>query len=180
MKDNTPEISQIYEELSTVMKREILFFREMLSSMQEERYALLNNNTAMLRIIINSRHSLIDTITELHDKRIKKIRSLIELLNADIKDLDIADNTSCMTFLSEYVGSENCRLISLKEQMLALLEKLEMQSRRNKNILENGITITKDFISEIQHKESISAHTLARVCVKEPKTKTLTITNQET
>lgn len=139
--------------LSELMSREVYILREMLSNMQQEQEAILNNNTDLLKQVTYERELMIDSMFKLREKKFEQI-----------EDATIF---------------EDPELSSFKDQIIAILDKLKRQGLRNSYLLENKVAFTKNMIYRLHPDESKQLYQGDGNYGKKVKTTTITLVNHE-
>ena len=126
-----PELQILEEKLQLVMNREIVALREILANLQSEQHSLLVDDNATVQAALSMRGPLIEVMKHWRIKMIKEIKGLGEHLHLDMtnnKDLLLEE---WMSMIVEIIGEDNCEILCLRDQILALVDKIDRQNRRN-------------------------------------------------
>ena len=136
-----------------LINQEIVLLREMLANMQIEQESILNNETEQLKEITSQREKLIEDMLSIRQKRIDNIP----------KD----------------IAADDCELVSLKDIMKTLLEKLKDHASRNSYLLKNKVTFTKTLIQQLHPDRSKPSYQEDGCYKKKTKTTTVALINRE-
>lgn len=175
---NTAErVELIRKNLKEVMSREIQLMRELLSNLNHEQEAHLNNAPEMLRAVLREREPITETLAEARQTRIDLIYELADLGSKDVEEDGEINEEKSLAVVMEYAGEESCEILLLRDQMLALLEQLRTISARNNYLVQHRLDHTKNLLNSLQ---PANPNTLYGVSgAKRVKTATLPIVNQE-
>lgn len=120
MDSKTPILDEILEES---MNEVVITLREVLKNVQEEKVALMNGYCMQMQTILSERSKLVD---ELEQKRLSMSSILCRMLeNSPLTECAGLEN------LSELVGEDKISLLLLRDQILALTNSLESQTKQN-------------------------------------------------
>ena len=76
-------------------------------------------------------------------------------------------------------GSEGCQLATIREQIIALVEKIKIQTERNNYLLQEKIHFNQKLISELYPDGQNSTYSMQGKISQKKQTKTLTLINEE-
>lgn len=114
-----------HERLQTSMKQEIAAMREMLANMVQEEVCLLSGDKTGWNRIMIERSSLLARLYELRSQRFEAT----ELLETLAKDAEVTfDYLLCLE------DGQGCEILSMREQLTALVEKMNQQNIRNSTL----------------------------------------------
>lgn len=116
---------EFHERLHTSMKQEIGAMREMLANMRQEEVCLLAGDRNSWNKVMVERSSLLARLYELRSQRFQATQQL-EIL---AKKASI----SFENFLCQQEG-DGCEILSMREQLTALVEKMNQQNLRNSSL----------------------------------------------
>ena len=136
-------------ELRELMDREISILRELLSSMREEQQILVENRAEQLKHHMEKREPILKAMAEHREKRLELIKELYISLGHEIKEGEEIDDKESLSILTEYASAESCGILVLRDQMLALLDELTSQTNRNNFLIENKLSTTKEFLTQL-------------------------------
>ncbi len=128
----------IHEQLQSSMKQEIRAMREMLANMQQEEACLLDGDKKRWNQIMIERSALLEHLYELRSLRFHKTEQLEHLA----KDAALPENT-----LFNAEDEENCEILSMSDQLTALLERMNRQNLRNRSLEGDQIVLAKQRIA---------------------------------
>jgi len=160
--------------LRDVLARETTILRELLGNMHEEQEAILRGDTEMLKAVMAGREPLMVTLFECRTKRLRAIQSLpfARALDGNLSE-DVVDS------LAEDGCPTSCEILSLRDQILAIIEKVKMQNERNRYLLQNKVYLTREMIRRIYPGEENATYS-AKGTLGKTKVKTaVTVINRE-
>lgn len=128
------EVKMSDEYLMTSMNSLVKILREVLSNMEEEQKAILDQNPSIFQQIMNNRESLIHEMQKTRRFIIKEIDQLSSL-HPEIPLFD-SEKDKLMN-LAQLVGEDRVELLSLRDQIIALIDKMENQNVSNHVLLGN-------------------------------------------
>ncbi len=173
-KDN--QLNAFAVKLKDLMKKEISLMREILANMGEEQDVILLNKTALLKGFVNRRESIVNRATMVRQERVNVIKEIAVLeekeIRADEYDIDLSE-------LLDLTESNTCEVLTLREMLVTLMEKINTQNARNNYLLQNKITLTKELINSITPQEVNFTYGANGGAGKQVKTKTITLINHE-
>lgn len=167
-------MTAMQEELESVMEREVRVLREMLSSIQLEQEALLENDADKVRTLNLEREAIAEELQMGRARRKDLLKNIGQTLG-----LPEGDDRHILALLQEYMGAENCSLLSIRDQMLSLLEQIEKQHQRNNYFLEKKVQRTRRLMERLRPEDPNKTYGRGGHMVKtKVKTKT-TLLNRE-
>jgi hypothetical protein len=111
---SSKEWENIQEVLQLSLKQEIVAMREMLSNMHQEELSLLAKDRKAWTLVMMQRANLLARLSEVRTERLaatQRLESIKKRLSPSFKD-------------------ENCEIISMRDQLTALVEKMNQQNLR--------------------------------------------------
>jgi hypothetical protein len=117
--------NELQQKLKNVMKQEIAMMREVLANMHQEELTLQLYDQRTWTQILQDRGAMIKRLGHLRQERIHAT----EELNA-VSSLDHA--------LAEG-DDEACEILSMRDQLMALIERINAQQSKNQVLYERGI-----------------------------------------
>lgn len=116
---------EIQDQLQIFMKQEISTMREILANIHQEETSLLGNATKSLELILQERSDLIQRLGNLRSITSSMMNRLLSLFSSEkgISSLD-----EIFTF------SNDCEMLLLRDQILALTEKINFELEQNKHL----------------------------------------------
>ncbi len=116
---------EFHERLQKSMKQEIGAMRDMLANMRQEEVCLLAGDKTSWNQIMIERSSLLERLYELRSQRFHAT----ELLESMAKDAELPfEELLCRA------GEDSCEFLSMREQLTALMEKMNQQNMRNSSL----------------------------------------------
>ncbi len=112
------EWKNVQETLQLSMKQEIRAMREMLANMHQEELSILAKDRNAWKQVMMERVSLLARLSELRSVRLEAT-----------KQLESMDKQT-----STHLEEENCEILSMRDQLTALVEKMNQQNVRNQNL----------------------------------------------
>lgn len=124
------------ESLKIVMTSLVKVLRELLANMEEEKQAILIQDATTFQTIMNQRSSLVVLMQETQKNMSHEIDSF--------KAADLfKDDHEKLIHLAQYTGEDKVELLTLRDQILALSEKMEKQNMSNSILLGHNIAESK-------------------------------------
>ncbi|MDF2577035.1 MAG: FlgN protein [Chlamydiales bacterium] len=179
-KEQSDIVKSAQKRLQELMQREIAVMREMLSSMQREQDSLLLNNVNVLQMIMKDREAIFETLMSIRNERIEEVKLVATLLykakgyppNNDGQEKKLED-------LLDPTSSETCEIFLLRDQLLALLEKINEQNSRNNRLIQNRIRNTKELMRRLYPNELGPVYQGDGKYAQKTKITTMTLINHE-
>ncbi|MBS3905035.1 MAG: hypothetical protein KGZ39_06895 [Simkania sp.] len=107
----------VQETLQASMKQEILAMREMLSNMHQEELSILAKDRNAWKQVMLERVTILSRLGELRAVRLEATQQL-----------------ESMTKQSSHSNEDNCEILSMRDQLTALVEKMNQQNIRNQTL----------------------------------------------
>lgn len=121
--------------LKIAMTSLVKVLRELLANMEEEQHAILSQEAAVFQQIMNTRNSLISLMHENQKVMTQEIESLKSLSQIECSEEE--NEKEDLINLALYSGEEDVEILTLRDQVLALMEKMEKQNMTNNLLLGN-------------------------------------------
>lgn len=127
--------TETHTQLQQSMKKEIEAMREILANMHQEELSLLLNDRKTWAQVMEERAALIARLSNLRNSRLQATEKLEELAFPQGKPVEI--------LLEQILPPEDattCETLFLRDQMMALVDRMNLQSNRNEllsNLPEN-------------------------------------------
>ena len=128
--DNQDLWNHLHLELKTTMQKEISLLRELLANLHQEELSLMFQDQGTCNQLLEQRVGMLEHLSHirlLQDQTKSKLFSMVGIssLNPDLNQI-LPDNEAI-----------SCEILSLKEQLLALHEKMNRQQFRNQHLIEH-------------------------------------------
>ncbi|HSX04298.1 MAG TPA: hypothetical protein VLG76_06175 [Rhabdochlamydiaceae bacterium] len=117
---------EAFEQLKALLQKEVALMREILANFHQEEFSLLMNERETWTKVIEQRSDMIVTLMGLRHDRARATKELQELAKEKLKKTTISFQE---LFSQEDVVSGE--ILSLLDQILALVQKLNLQNCRN-------------------------------------------------
>ena len=169
----------VQDEATNLMQRETVVMREILSSMIEEHDALLINDTAKLKSIIHAREKLVSLAGQLRNSRITKVKELLQLLGQEVPGNGHLNDSVSLDILFNSKKFESCEILCLRDQILALAERMAVQNDRNNYLIKSKISYTKELIYHLSLKNQCPTYDPNGAVNASKNVKTMTIINHK-
>jgi hypothetical protein len=117
---------ETHDALRIVMQNEIRLMRELLANMHEEELVLLLNDNPGWTQVVQKRVSMLQSLKHLRGQR--------EVTTKNIEGLVFSQGKKQIIGVSDLLPSEEeitCEILSLSDQLVALMEKINYQNTRN-------------------------------------------------
>lgn len=148
--NNIGEWSPTHDRLRDSMQKEISVLRELLANLFQEEIFLSQRNSKGISLIQEDRSTLLKTLTALRKQRLAYTKQL--------KELSPSASSEKKLNLEKLLPSQHentSQVLSLRDQMRALLEKMNAQKARNHHLLYEGAYLEKRL--ELKPKKKKSA-----------------------
>lgn len=175
MSESKPVLHHTEGVLKETMEREVGILREMLSSLRQEQQAIIHNDTDTVKAVSKDRETLIDALYRCREKRNRLMKQLKYTLTETV-DGDI--NKSTLEELLKDSPTGGCEILSLREQILSLVDNLKKQSERNSYLLENKVYLTKEMIRRLYPDNKNPTYSAQGTLAQKAKT-TVMVINRE-
>lgn len=114
------------DQLKISMQKEISMMRELLANMHQEELSLLMNDRGSWNNVMQQRSQLIERLSYLRVERLEATKKIEDMVCAKDKAKEIT--------LEEILPADDensCEILSLRDQLFALMEKMNFQQCRN-------------------------------------------------
>ena len=165
--------------LEGVMGKEISVMRDLLASMEDERQALMSDETMPLRELMNKRQGLLEKITQVRLNRIEAVKELVLLLGIHTSSDGQGGEPWMMSKLLDHRDMDSCHLLSLRDQILALLEKMNDYNTRNAYLLERNVEISRGLTRRLIPRVPTPAYSMQVAERRKPKSAVATMIHPE-
>jgi hypothetical protein len=122
-----PEWEKAHDVLKVSLQKEVHMMREILANMHEEEVSLLLNDKGSWNQIMQNRFNLIERLSDLRLQRIQATQTIETIAQS------IHQTTDSLT-LEQILPTDEvvtCEILSLRDQVLALIERMNKQLSRN-------------------------------------------------
>ncbi len=165
---------EIEQQLQSIMKREIGLLREFLGSMESEQQAIMVNDTALLKSIFKERDPLLEQLLKVREQRI----GILKVLAGVSEDGD-AEGQEAMEKLFDSDVIKSPELFMMRDQMLALLEKMQVHFGRNNNLLGKKVDQTRKLINRLHPADTNTTYSMDGKSKGKGRKTTITLINRE-
>lgn len=117
---------ETHTQLQQSMKKEIEAMREILANMHQEELSLLLNDRKTWTQVMEQRAGLITLLSDLRDLRLRATEKLEELAFPQGKPQEVV-----LEQLLPPEDENSCETLFLRDQMMALIDRMNLQSNRN-------------------------------------------------
>ncbi|MBJ7449005.1 MAG: flagellar export chaperone FlgN [Parachlamydiales bacterium] len=145
--DESPNNQAIFEAQDHgiyFLDQEVKLMREVLANMHEEQQAILNRDEKTMEDVMSRRTVLYKNITSVRNERMQAMEQLAILLlsnkNADL----LFDEKLGLGVLLSARGVDSCEILNLRDQMVAIVEKMNQQICRNHDLVKHHISYFPD------------------------------------
>ncbi|MBP7075138.1 MAG: hypothetical protein KBA81_07130 [Rhabdochlamydiaceae bacterium] len=121
------EWTEIHDNLQLVMKRELETMRQLLDNMNLEEQFILRKEKKYWGSMMEERAHLIDQLSEIRQSKLiitEKLESITQRSNAPLEELLPEAHTN------------SWEVLSLRDQMVTLLERMNLQTSRNEMLMQ--------------------------------------------
>lgn len=123
-----------YATLKNSMASLVNILRELLANMEEEQQAILVQNEHAFEVIMNKRSSL---ISSMHISQKTMVEEIDQLKIANLQLVETETEQDKLLNLAQLIGEDNVEILTLRDQILALTQKMERQNISNHVLLGN-------------------------------------------
>lgn len=140
-----PFVAEIQANVTDLLKREVVLMREILSNMLEEESAFIEKDPKALQDVMIKRDAPLQALMKVREERSEKIREFLHLLDPQEKSV----STKNLISLMDAKGLESCEVSVLQDQLIALIEKMNIQHSSNDNLMMQTSLMWKDMMAGI-------------------------------
>ncbi|HEX2580099.1 MAG TPA: flagellar export chaperone FlgN [Rhabdochlamydiaceae bacterium] len=119
----TTEWTKHHTDLQNLMKKEIDTMRQLLGNLHQEEMLIIQKEMSYLNQLMEERGHLIEQLSYLREDRIVTT-GILETINHSHPDVPLEQ-------LIPPDNENSCELLALRDQMLALLDRMNLQCSRN-------------------------------------------------
>ena len=129
-------INGLQELIAKLMTREVILSREILANMRQEEDALLSHDDSALRQIMSKRDAPLQELMSVREDRIDSVKELVHMIHhlkvgqKNPRQL-IKEKNEQIASLLDGPGDEGCEVLILRDQLIALIEKMNLQNSSN-------------------------------------------------
>lgn len=123
--------NQAQNELKISMEKEISMMREILANMHQEELSLLTSDKTGWNLVMQKRFELVERLGSLRNARIEATQKIQKLASPDKKEADVP-----LDKLLPIENEESYEILMLRDQIMALTERMNFQNSRNENLFE--------------------------------------------
>jgi flagellar biosynthesis/type III secretory pathway chaperone len=116
--------TDIHQQLQDLMKKEIETMRQLLANMCQEEMFILRQETSLIQQLMEERAHLIDHLSSLRQNRLTTTEHLESIVQPNPEG-------SSLEALLPLNNENSWNLLSLRDQMIALLDRMNLQCSRN-------------------------------------------------
>ena len=179
LKQSEIYLKGIKESLKSIMDAEIGIMREVLGSMLDEQEAILHNNTEALKKVLSERESCVFRMSEAREQRMEIVKELSKALGGEeSRDGQMGKQVDLENLLNQ-ADSDSLEILSLRDQILALIERMNTQNGRNSYLLENRVAFHKELMRRLQPEEKNPTYDVQGDYRKKQKMAAVAIINRE-
>ena len=135
MKTNTTSTSDPIIDLqgliARLMAREVILSREILANMRQEEDALLIHDENALRQIMSKRDAPLQELMTVREERIESVKQLAFMTYHLKGRQNIKEEPLTVDNLLDGPGDDGCEVLILRDQLIALIEKMNLQNSSN-------------------------------------------------
>ncbi len=121
--------TKLHEKLQISMKQEIGAMREMLANMHQEELSLISQDKNSWTKIMQERSILLERLCELRSMRL--------ITTKELKSMADGQSSRAPASLESLFSPEDlnsCEIFSMRDQLMALMERMNQQNVRNQNL----------------------------------------------
>jgi flagellar biosynthesis/type III secretory pathway chaperone len=152
MDGTSPQVMEAKYSLKEIMNREVRLLRELLASLYEEQQAHLSNSAEQIKQLLKTRENLTGQIANERENRLSTVKRLQDLLGiSDPQNTE--DEHDTLSILMDNASSISCEILSLRDEMLALIDQMTQQGNRNNYLIQGKISHTRELLQQIHPKD---------------------------
>ncbi|MBN4066671.1 flagellar export chaperone FlgN [Simkania negevensis] len=166
------------KELLNLFNCEEMLLRKFFDNVCEEQQAIMHSDIEAVRKTVKEREPLMYKVTVVKERRVELVHRLLKQLGIDTDKEELFKNNALTNALIEKgEGGEN-EILSCRDKVVFLLEKIQTQAERNQYLLKAKIGQTKELVAELCKGEQYPTYT-GSGSVQTQKKKTITVINHE-
>ena len=133
--------NRLHEELKNAMQQEISLMRELLANLHQEELSLMLQDQGTHQQLVLQRTCMIEKLGHLRLCRNQTTEQIFEL---------VGKQKTCSDFeqILPDTDETSCEILSLRDQLMALTEKMNRQQSRNQHLNEHP-----EYLLSLQHQE---------------------------
>ncbi len=121
---------QLHDELKMTLQKEISLMRELLANLHQEELSLMLQDQGTYKLLINQKSDMVEKLGHLRVFRTKTTQQIFEMLGKKA----IGSDFEQILPDSEEIS---CEILNLRDQLMALTEKMNRQQSRNQHLTEH-------------------------------------------
>lgn len=127
------------EALQEAMTREIVVMRNLLTSLHDECNAIRMQNSAMFDDVMDERICLFSSFEQWSEKLIELTIKLAIDVEVPIRRPRNLRHSEAIEILQECLDPDDFELLSLREQIVALIDEIHHQNDMNASLIKDGV-----------------------------------------
>lgn len=132
---------QLHEELKMTMQKEISLMRELLANLHQQELCLMLQDQGTYRLLISQRSDMVEKLGHLSVFRTKTTQQIIKMLGKKVTSSDFER-------ILPDTDQISCEILNLRDQLMALAEKMNRQQSRNQHLTEHP-----EYLLSLHHQE---------------------------
>lgn len=133
--------NRLHEELKAALQQEISLMRELLTNLHQEELSLMLQDQGTQQQLILERGCMVEKLGLLRLSRNQKTEQIFELVGQQKTSSDFEQ-------ILPHTDVASCEILSLRDQLMALTEKMNRQQSRNQHLTEHP-----EYLLSLQHQE---------------------------
>lgn len=134
---------QLHEELKCTLQKEIFLMRELLANLHQEELSMMMQDHGTYSQLAKQKSDMMERLSHLRTHRERTAEKIFAIAEKQKKDASWED------LLSE-MGDASCEILNLRDQLMALTEKMNRQQSRNQHLTDHP-----DYLLSLQHQEKL-------------------------
>jgi len=130
MSKQNPSWIEAHEQLKISMQKEISIMREILANMHQEELSLLLNDRGSWTQVLQDRFPMIERLSDLRKQRMDATQKIEAIAKLD------SITTPTLEQILPTEDESSCEILSLRDQLMALVEKINFQNNRNTTLFQ--------------------------------------------
>ncbi len=132
---------QLHDELKKNMQKEISLMRELLANLHQEELSLMLQDQGTHQLLVSQTSDMFEKLGYLRVFRTNMTQQIFEILGKK------ATSSELEQILPDTEGI-SCEILNLREQLMALTDKMNRQQSRNQHLMEHP-----EYLLSLHHQE---------------------------
>jgi hypothetical protein len=133
--------NRLHDELKIALQKEIALMRELLANLHQEELSMMLQDQGTHQQLILERSCMVEKLSLLRSTRHQATEKIFQFVGAK-------NTSSDFDQILPHTDETSCEILSLRDQLMALTEKMNRQQSRNHHLTEHP-----EYLLSLQHQE---------------------------